>query len=228
MNNLFHAVQPARSWHHILLPEFEKAYFKRLEEFIQSEQDKGKVIYPATINIFRALELCPIWNTRVVIIGQDPYHRPRQANGMAFSVNNHEPLPPSLKNIHRALRADLGINNKTGDLTYWAAQGVLLLNTVLTVERGKPASHANKGWEKLTDTLISNVDALATPVVFLLWGKHAQQKRKLIEGTHHLILEAPHPSPLSAHLGFFWCKHFSKTNEFLKKNKLEPIDWRLP
>lgn len=210
-----------------MLQEFEKAYFKRLEEFLTIEEAKGKVIYPLPMNVFKALEITPIWDVKVVIVGQDPYNQPRQADGLAFSVGRTTELPSTLKNIYRALDRDLGIKNEVGDLTFWAAQGVLLLNSVLTVERGKPNSHQSKGWEQLTNKIIDYIDSSNRPVVFLLWGKQAQEKKKRITGKHHLILEAPHPSPLSAHKGFFWCKHFSKANEFLKKNRQEPIDWRI-
>lgn len=182
-------------------------------------------ICPKKDQIFRALETTPLHTVRVVILGQDPYHGEGQANGLAFSVNKGVELPPSLKNIFKELKDDLGIENTNGDLTKWAQQGVLLLNSVLTTEKDKPGAHFGRGWETYTDTLIRQISDEKSGVIFLLWGKKAQEKKSLIDQDRHIILEASHPSPLSANESFFGCKHFSKVNELLKD--LGPIDWKL-
>lgn len=192
----------------------------------------NKKIYPPKDQVYRAVDLCPLEKAKVIIIGQDPYHRPNQANGLAFSVNKETPLPPSLKNIFKELKNDLGIECSHGDLSRWAKQGVLLLNTVLTVEEGKPGSHYNLGWEKFTDGLIRalNERPVTDPskaLIFVLWGKKAQDKKKYIDNPPHYVLEAPHPSPFSANNGFFGCRHFSKINDILLKMGKRPIDWRL-
>lgn len=186
----------------------------------------GKTVYPPKEQVFRALDLCPIDQTKVVILGQDPYHGPNQANGLAFSVNRGVPLPPSLRNIFKELKDDLGIENRTGDLSRWAKQGVLLLNTVLTVEEGSPGSHSDLGWEKFTDDVIRALNDRKDSLIFVLWGSKAKTKETLISG-HHFILYAPHPSPFSAHKGFLGCRHFSLINKILADKGKRPIDWRL-
>lgn len=184
-------------------------------------------ICPKKSQIFRALELTPLHKVKVVILGQDPYHGEGQANGLAFSVNKGLDLPPSLRNIFKELKDDLGIENTSGDLTKWAEQGVLLLNSVLTTEKNKPGAHFGKGWEIYTDTLIRQVSDERDKVIFLLWGKKAQEKKSLINTDKHVILESSHPSPLSAHTSFLGCRHFSKANDILIASALEPIDWKL-
>lgn len=185
-------------------------------------------VYPPKDQLYRAVELSPPQKTRVVILGQDPYHGPGQANGLAFSVNKGAAIPPSLSNIFFELCCDLDLPEpQHGDLTCWAEQGVLLLNTVLTVEKGKPMSHANKGWETHTEKILKNVNENEHPVVFMLWGKRAKEKRYLIDNPLHLVLESVHPSPLSANKGFFGCEHFSKCNKFLELRGLKPINWRV-
>jgi uracil-DNA glycosylase len=186
--------------------------------------DDPKVV-PKKDQIFRALELCPLHKVKVVVLAQDPYHGPGQANGLAFSVNKGTDLPPSLKNIFKELKDDLGIENTHGDLTKWAEQGVLLLNSVLTTELNKPGAHFGKGWEVYTDTIIRQVSDERDKVIFLLWGKKAQEKKSLINTEKHVILEASHTSPLSANDSFLGCKHFSKVNDILNAHGLEPIDW---
>lgn len=208
--------------------EFEKTYFKQIWSFITAEKAAGKNIFPPESLIFNALELVSEQNLKVVILGQDPYHGIGQANGLAFSVNDGQKIPPSLKNIFKELKDDL--DNplpEHGDLTTWAKQGVLLLNSVLTVEEGKPGSHQNKGWEKFTDNIIQKISDEKEGLVFMLWGNYAKSKSNLINANKHLILEAAHPSPLSAYHGFFQCKHFSKTNNFLMSMGKKPIDWKL-
>ncbi len=191
------------------------------------ERAKYHTVYPPSPAWFKALELTPLDDVKVVILGQDPYHQPNQANGLAFSVHKGVRVPPSLENIYKELHDDLGIPIPShGDLTPWATQGVLLLNTTLTVEASRPASHANLGWEWFTDRVIEAVSKKDTPVVFMLWGAHARKKRSLIN-PKHLVLTAPHPSPLSAHRGFFGCKHFSRGNAFLSHHGMRPIDYRL-
>lgn len=185
-------------------------------------------VYPPKEQIYRALELCPIERAKVVILGQDPYHGPGQANGLAFSVNKGIPIPPSLVNIFEELCLDLDIPMPTnGDLTPWAEQGVLLLNTILTVDRGKPSSHSDLGWEGFTDSIIKKINELDRPIVFMLWGNKAKQKKYLINNPKHLILEAAHPSPLSAYRGFYNCGHFSLCNKYLEAKCICPIKWRL-
>jgi len=215
------------NWNYLLRVEFEKPYFIEMQNRIKEMRFNGTTIYPMSFDVFKAFDLCPPWNIKVVILGQDPYHD-GSATGLAFSVRDSAKHPKSLTNIFRALKIDSGIENKSGDLSYWAIQGVFLLNTILTVEKGKPLSHKNLGWETFTDEVVRIVNDLKQPIVWVLWGKLAQQKKHLITNSNHLILEAAHPSPMSAHKGFFWCKHFSKVNEFLKKNKQDTIYWRLP
>lgn len=215
------------SWDKLLESEYEKDYIKSLYNFITNEYNL-KIIYPKKNDIFKALKLTSYENTKVVLIGQDPYHEKGQANGLCFSVNEGIKLPKSLQNIYKELKDDLDIDNFiTGDLTKWAKQGVLLLNTCLTVEEHKPLSHKNKGWEIFTDRIISLLNERTSPVIFVLWGNDAKTKINLITNPIHYILKASHPSPLSAYRGFFGCKHFSKINEILKNNNQKEIDWRL-
>lgn len=217
-------IKIVNSWYSILKNEFAKDYFLSLQKFLSSEYSNN-IIFPKEENIFKALNLVTINKVKVVIIGQDPYHEPGQAQGLSFSVPEGFPFPPSLINIFKEIETDLNIKCKnSGDLTRWAKQGVLLLNTVLTVRKGLANSHRDKGWEKLTSKIIEILGEKKEPIVFMLWGSYAQSFAPLI-GKQHLILKAPHPSPLSAYRGFFGCKHFSKCNEFLTKNNIEPIDW---
>ena len=217
------------SWKAPLLPEFEADYMARLEAFLLGEKAAGKQIFPNSEEWFRALELTPLEKVRVVILGQDPYHGPGQAHGLCFSVQPGVRPPPSLVNIYKELQTDLGISRPHhGFLEHWATQGVLLLNSVLTVEMTKAASHRGKGWEKFTDAVIRLVNAKTDPVVFMLWGNYAQKKADFVDSARHLILKAAHPSPLSAHNGFLGCRHFSQCNAFLESKGLPPIDWALP
>ena len=220
-------VQIEESWKQHLAPEFEKDYFIRLTEFVRSEYQTA-TIYPPGRFIFNAFNLCPFDKVKVVIIGQDPYHGPGQAHGLCFSVKPDVEVPPSLVNIYKELQDDLGCRiPNNGYLVKWAKQGVLMLNTVLTVRAHQANSHRGIGWEQFTDAVIRAVDAQDRPIVFLLWGRPAQMKKSMLHNPKHLILEAPHPSPLSAYRGFFGCKHFSQTNAFLEKNGLAPIDWQI-
>ena len=217
------------SWKAPLLPEFEADYMARLEAFLLGEKAAGKQIFPNSEEWFRALELTPLEKVRVVILGQDPYHGPGQAHGLCFSVQPGVRPPPSLVNIYKELQTDLGISRPHhGFLEHWATQGVLLLNSVLTVEMTTAASHRGKGWEKFTDAVIRLVNAKTDPVVFMLWGNYAQKKADFVDSARHLILKAAHPSPLSAHNGFLGCRHFSQCNAFLESKGLPPIDWALP
>ena len=217
------------SWLDRLRGEFAEPYMTELRRFLVGERNQGKHIFPKGSNWFRALDLTPLEDVRVVILGQDPYHGQGQAHGLCFSVPDGVQPPPSLVNIYKELESDLGIGRaRHGFLEHWAKQGVLLLNSVLTVEMGRAASHRDRGWERFTDRIIAEVNAKNEPVVFMLWGSHAQKKAAFVDDSRHLVLKAPHPSPLSAHSGFFGCRHFSKTNAFLKSRGLEPIDWTLP
>ncbi len=219
-------VKLEKSWKEVLYQEFEKPYFWELSEFIKSEISSGKTLYPHPRNIFAALDTTPFEDVRVVILGQDPYHGPGQAHGLSFSVQEGTRFPPSLMNIFTEIQSDIGTPlPKNGDLTRWAQQWVLLLNTTLTVEWWKPLSHAGKWWENFTDAIIQKLSEKRDFLIFLLWWSHAQKKSSLIDWTKHIILEAPHPSPLSAHRGFFGCKHFSKTNTLLKEKWLTEIIW---
>lgn len=214
-------------WDMILASEYEKDYFKQLEVFLD-EQYAQYTIYPKKEDIFNALQYTSYKNARVVILGQDPYHGKGQAHGLCFSVQKGINPPPSLKNIYKELQTDLNLTIPThGELTKWAKQGVLMLNTVLTVKETSPNSHAKKGWETFTNHIISLMNQKQEPVVFILWGKPAQTKEALITASHHLILKCPHPSPFSARTGFFGCQHFSKTNHFLLEHDLDPIDWQI-
>lgn len=217
------------SWLEPLSGEFTEPYMAELKSFLLSEKERGKQIYPKGSNWFRALDLTPLDAVRVVILGQDPYHGPGQAHGLCFSVPDGVQPPPSLVNIYKELKSDLGIEPaRHGTLEHWARQGVLLLNSVLTVEMGRAASHRDRGWERFTDQIIGLVNKGADPVVFMLWGNYAQKKAAFVDQNKHLVLKAAHPSPLSAHSGFFGCRHFSKSNEFLESRGLRPIDWALP
>ncbi len=217
------------SWQQWLGDELEAPYMRALRDFLAREKAARKVIYPHSSDWFRAFELTPFNQVKVVILGQDPYHGPGQAHGLCFSVRPGVPLPPSLVNIYKELAAALGVRPVGhGNLEPWARQGVLLLNTSLTVEQGNAGSHRGKGWETFTDRAITTINAHAAPSVFLLWGSHARQKKRLIDTRRHLVLESPHPSPLSAHRGFFGNHHFSRANAFLVEHGRDPIDWQLP
>ena len=213
------------SWKSRLANEFNAPYFEQLTNFVRDAYTHHQIFPPAKL-IFNAFDLCPFDKVKVVIIGQDPYHGLGQAHGLSFSVNENIPLPPSLKNIYQEIRSDLGIQPLShGNLERWAKQGVLLLNATLTVQANLAGSHQKKGWETFTDSAIKAVSEEKEHVVFLLWGNYAQQKAKYIDRTKHLVLTAVHPSPLSAHRGFFGCKHFSQTNQYLTEHGLEPINW---
>ena len=220
-------VHIGNSWDILLKGEFEKDYFLKLREFLKEEYS-SRIIYPDMHNIFNALKLTPYENVKVVILGQDPYHGPGQAHGLCFSVRKGVEPPPSLKNIFKEISTEFGCPIPPhGELTSWAEQGVLLLNTVLTVRSGTPNSHKGKGWEILTDKIISLLNERTEPIVFLLWGANARSKKSLITNSRHLVLETVHPSPLSAYNGFFGCDHFKKANIFLRNNGLEIIDWSI-
>lgn len=213
------------TWNEILAEEMKKDYYQELQAFVQKRREEVRV-FPEEKDVFKALELTPFESVKVVILGQDPYHGFGQAHGLSFSVQKGIPLPPSLRNIYKELQDDLGGELPTeGDLSDWAKQGVLLLNTVLTVEEGNANSHKGKGWETLTNRLIDSLNELNHPVIFILWGKPAQDKEKLITNPNHVILKAPHPSPLSAYRGFFGSKPFSKVNEILIQQGQIPIRW---
>lgn len=219
-------VQLDNDWNDVLKGEFEKEYYLKLREFLISEY-KTKMVYPAMHDIFNALKLTPYSEVRAVILGQDPYHEPNQAHGLSFSVKPGIKKPPSLVNIFKELNSDLGIAPATeGFLEPWAKEGILLLNTVLTVREGQANSHKGKGWETFTDRVIQALNGREKPIVFILWGANARSKRVMITNPQHLILESPHPSPLSAYNGFWGCKHFSKTNDFLREYG-ESINWNL-
>ncbi len=216
------------NWQSLLGGEKEQPYFQKIMATLQQLRSQDKVIYPLQKDIFNALRLTPFDEVKVVIIGQDPYHGPRQAHGLSFSVLRGVPTPPSLQNIFLELKNDLNIPMpKHGCLEKWSKQGVLLLNATLTVEAGNPQSHAKLGWQIFTDKVISSLNNHEKSIVFLLWGSSAQQKSPLITNPNHFILSAPHPSPLSAHRGFLGCKHFSKTNELLRKAERGEIDWEI-
>lgn len=220
------------TWRDMLREEREKQYFTDLLSFIEAERSRGVVIYPKNSEIFSSISLTAFDSVKVVILGQDPYHGPGQAHGLCFSVKPPVPPPPSLVNIFAELHRDLGLWNNAprhqpanGCLEGWAKQGVLLLNAVLTVEQGKAGAHANKGWERFTDCIIQHLNEKRSGLVFLLWGAYAQKKAGFVDRTRHLVLEAPHPSPLSAHRGFLGCGHFSKANQYLVAHGEAPIDW---
>ena len=215
------------NWDNILDSEYHKDYFKNIVKFI-NQAYKDREIFPPKSKILRALSLCDYNNVKVVILGQDPYHGVGEANGLSFAVSDGIKLPPSLKNIYKELYDDLGIvPSNTGNLECWAREGVLLLNAVLTVEKDKPASHKNIGWDKFTDSIIKILNEKETPIVFILWGNFAKSKKQYITNPKHLIIESSHPSPFSANYGFFGSKPFSKTNNFLKKNNIKEINWKI-
>lgn len=216
------------SWKEVLKEEFNKPYFRQITDHIKTEKQQGKTIYPSGKNIFRAFDITPFDKVKVVILGQDPYHGPFQAHGLCFSVQNNIPPPPSLINIFKELHDDTGAPiPRDGCLDKWAEKGVLLLNASLTVRAAEPMSHAKIGWHQFTDTAISKLSKEKKHLVFMLWGKFAQEKIKLIDQSKHLVLVAAHPSPLSAHTGFFGCRHFSKANQYLMEHGIDPIDWAL-
>ena len=217
------------SWKEALSPEFESPYMQQLKAFLVEEKQRGKAIFPRGSEYFRALDLTPLDEVQVVILGQDPYHGFGQAHGLCFSVRPGVRIPPSLVNIYKELETDLGIPPaRHGFLESWAKQGVLLLNSVLTVEESQAASHQGKGWERFTDAVIRQVNDECDGVVFMLWGSYAQKKAAFVDTERHLVLKAAHPSPLSAHNGFLGCRHFSKANAYLAEHGREPIDWALP
>ena len=220
------------SWKAALAPALSREVGRSLEDFLSAQEAAGKAIYPPRGSRLKALELTPLEKVKVVILGQDPYHGPGQAMGLAFSVPQGVKLPPSLRNIYKELASDLGQAMPAhGDLTKWAQEGVLLLNTTLTVEEGKAGSHAGRGWDAVTDACIAAVAAREDPAVFILWGSHAQAKAKRIpalQSGRHLVIESPHPSPLSAYRGFFGSRPFSRANEFLQASGLGPVDWTIP
>ncbi|MBS1622027.1 MAG: uracil-DNA glycosylase [Bacteroidetes bacterium] len=214
------------SWNEILKTEFNKPYFEQIVLHLKTEKSQGKIIYPPGSLIFNAFNSTPFDNLKVVILGQDPYHGLHQAHGLCFSVQKGVAPPPSLVNLFKELHDDIGIPiPHHGDLSHWAEQGVFLLNASLTVRAGEPMSHSRIGWAEFTDTVIRKISDLKEHVVFLLWGKFAQEKRFLIDESRHLVLKAAHPSPLSAHAGFLGCRHFSKTNEYLVRKGIDPVDW---
>jgi uracil-DNA glycosylase len=216
------------SWKLLLGQEFEKDYMRALRAFLIAEKQQGKLIYPSGPDIFNALNTTPFDKVKVVILGQDPYHGPGQAHGLCFSVSPGVPLPPSLQNIYKEIHRDLGIPlSANGCLVCWAQQGVLLLNSVLTVEAGKAASHTGKGWEQFTDRIVAVLNERAEHLVFMLWGSYAHRKGAMIDRQRHLVLQSPHPSPLSAHRGFFGNKHFSSANTYLLEHGRQAIDWRV-
>jgi len=219
-------VKIEKSWKKILGDFFGTSIFKELTDFVREEY-KNKIIYPKPGDVFKAFELTPFDKVKVVILGQDPYHGPGQAHGLCFSVQDEVTPPPSLKNIYKEIEDDVGVKKDftKGNLENWAKQGVFLLNAILTVEKSKPASHHKKGWEEFTDHIIKKLSDERENLIFILWGNYARGKTELIDFEKHLILESPHPSPFSANNGFFGCKHFSKTNEYLKKNGIEEIKW---
>jgi len=217
------------SWKERLRQEFEQDYMLTLRAFLLQEKQAGKQIFPAGNDIFNALNATTFENVRVVIIGQDPYHGPGQAHGLCFSVRPGVEIPPSLRNIYKEIAADLGIApSRSGCLQSWAAQGVLLLNAVLTVESGKAAAHQGRGWERFTDRIIALLNEQGQHIVFMLWGSYAQKKGQIIDRSRHLVLASAHPSPLSASRGFFGNHHFSRANQYLLANAREAIDWRVP
>ncbi|TAE47312.1 MAG: uracil-DNA glycosylase [Bacteroidetes bacterium] len=222
------AVKIEESWKNALAAEWDKPYFAQLKAFLVQEKNEGQVIYPPGGLIFNAFDTTPFDQVKVVILGQDPYHGAGQAHGLCFSVQMGVAPPPSLVNIFKELHSDLGLPiPRHGNLEGWARQGVLLLNTLLTVRASQPLSHKGKGWETFTDAAIQALNRDREGIIFLLWGKPAQEKGKIIDGSKHIVLRAAHPSPLSAHNGFFGCKHFSRVNEELEKHGLAPIDWQV-
>lgn len=223
------ALEQAPSWQPWLAEQFTQPYMQTLRDFLRAEKNARKVIYPRSENWFHALEATALEQVKVVILGQDPYHQPGQAHGLCFSVPAGVKTPPSLVNIYKELHSDLNIAPVNhGYLESWAQQGVLLLNSVLTVEQSRAGSHQGKGWETFTDAVVEVVNRQTNNVVFLLWGSYAQKKGAMIDQQRHLVLKAPHPSPLAAHRGFFGCRHFSQANQYLQSHGREPINWQLP
>ncbi|MEP3590380.1 MAG: uracil-DNA glycosylase [Marinobacter sp.] len=221
-------LKPGRGWDQWLADEFRQPYMHRLAEFLADEERAGKTLFPPKPQLFNALNSTPLQQVKVVILGQDPYHGPGQAHGLCFSVSPGVPTPPSLTNIFKEIQQDLGLGPPGhGCLQSWAEQGVLLLNAVLTVEQGKAGAHQGKGWETFTDRVIELVNQQREGVVFLLWGSYARKKGQIIDRDRHLVLEGPHPSPLSAYRGFFGCQHFSRANHWLLEHHQSPIDWAL-
>ncbi|WP_374973310.1 uracil-DNA glycosylase [Spongiibacter marinus] len=222
-------IQLEPSWLEELRGEFEQEYMHTLRQFLQQRREQGAQIYPRPFQWFAALDSTPFKQVKVVILGQDPYHGPGQAHGLCFSVQPGVKPPPSLVNIYQELQSDLAIEPaQHGYLQSWAEQGVLLLNSVLTVEQGQAGAHQGKGWERFTDAIVSSLNQHRDGLVFLLWGSHAQKKGAAIDSSRHCVLKAPHPSPLSAYRGFFGCKHFSQANAYLQARGQTPVDWRLP
>ena len=216
------------SWREALANERQQPYFQEILKFVENERSSGKSVFPPNSEVFAALQFTPLEAVKVVIIGQDPYHGPGQAHGLAFSVKPGVPLPPSLRNIYKELNSDLGISMPAhGCLTGWAKEGVLLLNTSLTVEQGRPGSHSKIGWERFTDRIIEILNERTKSNVFMLWGAHAQRKGAIIDRKKHLVLAAAHPSPLSAHNGFMGCRHFSAANSYLQQQGKRPVSWDL-
>jgi uracil-DNA glycosylase len=221
------SIKLEKSWLDVIGGEFDRPYMAKLKLFLQTEKAAGQVVYPKGDEIFNALNTTPFDKVRVVIIGQDPYHGEGQAHGLAFSVRKGVAIPPSLVNIYKEIEAEFDVKMpRSGDLTGWARQGVLLLNATLTVQRANAGSHQKKGWEEFTDAIIRAVNERHEHVVFMLWGSYAQKKGAIIDRKKHLVLEAPHPSPLSAHRGFFGCGHFKKANEYLVKHHRQPVAWQ--
>lgn len=222
-------LKPGRGWKEQLEGEFLQPYMQALAEFLAAEESAGKVLFPASTHCFNALNSTPLDRVRVVILGQDPYHGPGQAHGLCFSVRPHVPPPPSLVNMFKEIQSDLGIAPPDhGCLQPWAEQGILLLNSVLTVVQGQAGAHQGKGWETFTDRVIETVNREREGVVFLLWGSYAKKKGRHIDRNRHFVLEGPHPSPLSAYRGFFGCRHFSRANEWLREQGQGPVNWELP
>lgn len=216
-------------WLALLADEFSQAYMQELSRFLRTRRAAGAAVYPPPRDIFRAFWETPPQSAKVVILGQDPYHGPGQAHGLSFSVAPQVPIPPSLNNIFKELAADLGLHRPDhGCLIPWARRGVMLLNAVLTVERGQAGAHQGQGWERFTDRVVDCLNRSEAPLVFLLWGSHAQKKGAQIDSSRHCVLRAPHPSPLSAHRGFLGCRHFSAANRWLAEQGVEPVDWCLP
>jgi len=219
---------PTTDWNSLLRREFDRPYWAELQDFVRHERERH-VVFPPHDEVFAALHLTSFAATRVVILGQDPYHGSGQAHGLCFSVRRGVPIPPSLRNMHKELQQDLGCPTPShGNLEHWARQGVLLLNTTLTVREGEAASHHGRGWETFTDEVISAVDAKSSRVVFLLWGAASRKKKSLIDTDRHTVIESAHPSPLSAHNGFFGSRPFSRANQALRESGQEPIDWAIP
>lgn len=222
-------LKPDRGWKEQLAGEFRQPYMQSLAEFLAAEEGSGKVLFPGSSHYFNALNSTPLDQVRVVMLGQDPYHGPNQAHGLCFSVTPEVPTPPSLVNLYKEIQSDLGITPPDhGCLQPWARQGVLLLNSVLSVVQGQAGAHQGKGWERFTDRVIETVNREREGVVFLLWGNYAKKKGRHIDRNRHLVLEGPHPSPLSAYRGFFGCRHFSQTNDWLREQGQQPINWQLP